>query len=545
MRGFTFLLLLMSYGSVLADGIESVRVRTEAERARVVFDLHEQITYRAFTMANPHRVVVDIENIEYPKALSLPGTEHTDGDAFQVLQGLRYAVRHDTGLRIVLDLNDDIALKHTVLPPRQEYGHRLVLDLYRSDQTHRTMPAEKALSKPEQAPSTPKQNKPAPQLPEPENLRVVSSEPPQTAPDDGAKALAILNGHSKNDDSNAIDATSDEQRPNTASREPERLVAAEVKPSETELQSEREDQMADAQMTERVAADQAPRKPPRDVVIAIDAGHGGHDVGAIGPKGTYEKDIVLRIARELAAAVNKQHGMRAILTRNKDEYVGLRDRMHRARDRRADLFVSIHADAFRDRRVRGSSVYVLSQNGASSEAARWLAENENAADLVGGVQLGDKDDVVKSVLLDLSQSASIDASIDAADAVLAALKKIGKVHKPTVQKAGFMVLKSPDIPSLLVETAFISNPTEEKRLRSTQYQRKLAHALTHGIVEYFNENPIPETRFAEQYQRQHKVTRGDTLSEIAERYAVSMESIKLANEMSRDRVRLGEVLTIP
>jgi N-acetylmuramoyl-L-alanine amidase len=281
----------------------------------------------------------------------------------------------------------------------------------------------------------------------------------------------------------------------------------------------------------------------RAIVIAVDAGHGGDDVGAIGPSGVYEKDIVMEIARELVDVIDRQEGMRGLLIREGDYYVGLRQRMAKARDAEADLFISIHADAFRDRRVRGSSVYVLSQRGASSEAAHWLAENENASDLIGGVTLDDKDDVLKSVLLDLSQTASLDASIDAASAVLVALKRLGKVHKRGVQHAGFMVLKSPDIPSLLVETAFISNPAEERRLRSKPYRRKLATAVFSGIYTYFEENTPPGTRLAE--LRRHRVVRGDTLSVIAEHYDVSMESIKLANNLAGDGVRLGTVLKIP
>ena len=281
----------------------------------------------------------------------------------------------------------------------------------------------------------------------------------------------------------------------------------------------------------------------RDIVIAVDAGHGGEDVGAIGPSGVYEKDIVMAVSRELVDVINNHDGMHAVLIREGDYYVGLRQRMARARDVKADLFISIHADAFRDHRVRGSSVYVLSQRGASSEAAHWLAENENASDLIGGVTLDDKDDVLKSVLLDLSQTASLDASIDAADAVLGGLKRLGKVHKHNVQHAGFMVLKSPDIPSLLVETAFISNPAEERRLRSKEFRRRLASAMFGGIRAYFEENTPPGTRMAE--QRRHRVVRGDTLSVIADHYDVSMESIKLANNLASDGVNLGDVLKIP
>lgn len=281
----------------------------------------------------------------------------------------------------------------------------------------------------------------------------------------------------------------------------------------------------------------------RDVVVAIDAGHGGADVGAIGPSGSYEKDITLAVARELATLIDRQPGMRAVLTRDGDRYLKLRERMDRARAARADLFISVHADAFRDRRVHGSSVYVLSQRGASSEAAKWLADNENAADLIGGVSLEDKDDLLKSVLLDLSQTASLESSIELAKHVLDGLKSIGPVHRKDVQHAGFMVLKSPDIPSILVETAFISNPTEEKRLRSRAYREKLAAAMVRGVVSYFEASPPPGTRLAQ--VRKHRVARGDTLSGIASRYAVSVNSLKMANNLSTEMVRAGELLRIP
>ncbi len=300
------------------------------------------------------------------------------------------------------------------------------------------------------------------------------------------------------------------------------------------------------QATERVVsarpADRS-RSETREFVVAIDAGHGGEDVGAVGPSGLYEKDVTLATAQALAAEINRQPGMRAVLTRDSDRYLKLRERMERARARKADLFISVHADAFRDRRVKGSSVYVLSQRGASSEAAKWLAEKENAADLIGGVSLDDKDHLLKSVLLDLSQSASLDASMDLAGAVLTQLKRIGPVHRKEVQHAGFMVLKSPDIPSILIETAFISNPAEETRLRSKKYRQQLAAAIFSGVRQYLNENPPTGVHLAA--QREHRVRRGDTLSEIADRYDITLASLRLANNLESDRVQAGALLRIP
>ncbi len=283
----------------------------------------------------------------------------------------------------------------------------------------------------------------------------------------------------------------------------------------------------------------------RELVIAIDAGHGGEDPGARGKRGTHEKDVVLAIARRLAKLVDKEPGMRPVLIRDGDYYIGLRQRIEKARKHRADLFISIHADAFRDRRVKGSSVFVISRSGASSEMARWLAARENAADLVGGVSLDDKDDLLAEVLLDLAQTATLEASNAVASNVLAEMKRVGRVHKKRVQHAGFVVLKSPDIPSLLIETAYISNPAEEKKLRSSKYQRKVAKAIMTGLRNYFTANPPPGTLLAKSSPRRHVIRRGDTLSQIAQRYGVSMRSIRARNNLSNDRLIVGKVLAIP
>ena len=235
----------------------------------------------------------------------------------------------------------------------------------------------------------------------------------------------------------------------------------------------------------------------RDIIVAIDAGHGGVDPGSIGKRGTYEKHVTLAIARRLKERIDREPGMRAVLTRDTDTFIELRDRIVRARRQQADMFVSIHADSYTNRAVAGSSVYVLSARGASDESARWLADRENAADLIGGVKLDDKDSVLASVLLDLSQSASMSASVDAADKVMQELYKIGNITNRGVKSAGFLVLKSPDIPSMLVETAFISNPTEEARLLDSKHQQRLAEAIHQGVRGYFYANPPPGTLVAE------------------------------------------------
>ncbi|MGB5352146.1 MAG: N-acetylmuramoyl-L-alanine amidase [Woeseia sp.] len=289
----------------------------------------------------------------------------------------------------------------------------------------------------------------------------------------------------------------------------------------------------------------------RDIVIAVDPGHGGHDPGAIGRGRTREKNVALSVSRLLADRINAQPGMRAILTRDRDVYIDHRERSEIARRNKADLFISVHADAVDDPKPKGASVYVLSLKGASDEAAKRLAERENASALVGGVSLADKDKVLASVLLDLSQNAALSASLDVGDKVIDELARIGPVHRRKVQQAGLLVLKSPDVPSILVETAFISNPAEEKKLRSEAHQRRLADAILTGISNYFHANPPPDTRIAMNMKRspspqlQYVIVPGDTLSEIAERYNVSMSALKATNKLSSNRVKVGQTLSIP
>ncbi|MCG6871715.1 MAG: N-acetylmuramoyl-L-alanine amidase [Gammaproteobacteria bacterium] len=287
-----------------------------------------------------------------------------------------------------------------------------------------------------------------------------------------------------------------------------------------------------------------PGDPGRPLVIAIDAGHGGEDFGASGRRNTREKDIVLGVARELQALVDARPGMRALMTRKGDYYISLVRRVAIARQQHADLFVSLHADAFRKRSVRGSSVYALSQRGASSALAKTLADKENAADLYGGVSLGDKDDLLAKVLLDLSLTQTINESLVFGGDVLAELRHLGPVHIPRVEQAGFAVLKSPDIPSILVETAFISNPQEEKLLRSGKHQRKLAQAVFRGIERYIGRGNTRQVA-ALGNARQHTVRRGETLSQIAARYRVSVNALRSENAVTGNYLPVGKVLRIP
>jgi len=289
----------------------------------------------------------------------------------------------------------------------------------------------------------------------------------------------------------------------------------------------------------------------RNIVIAIDAGHGGKDPGAAGPTGVREKDVVLRISRQLAAKINADPNMHAFMTRDGDRFVPLRQRMESARAAEADLFVSIHTDSFKDRRVRGATVYVLSSKGASDEAAKRLAGRENAAHLIGGVTLEDKDPTLASVLLDLSQNASLSASIDVGAEMLREIGRVTPVRKHKVQQAPFLVLKSPDVPSVLVETAYISNPRDESNLGSRAYRDKLARAMYEGIRDYFQANPPAGTRMAQvMHSRpvrtvEHVIRRGDTLSGIASRYRVPVRRIRSVNNLQNDKIVVGRVLRIP
>ncbi len=287
-----------------------------------------------------------------------------------------------------------------------------------------------------------------------------------------------------------------------------------------------------------------PRKP-RDLVIAIDAGHGGKDPGAVGKRGTREKQVVLQVARRLAKLLEREPGYRPVLIRNSDTFLPLRERINKARAAKADLFISIHADASPNPDAQGSSVYILSENGASSEAARFLAQQENAVDLIGGVSLDNRDQMLASVLLDLSQRHTIETSEKAARQLLAELDRVGKVHSRKVEKAAFVVLKSPDVPSVLVETAFISNPREEKRLRTRAHQEKLAKSLVRGIRKYFAEHAPDDTLVARMRTHEHVVRRGDTLSGIAQRYRVPVDYLRSVNGLSGDKLLVGKKLKIP
>uniref|UniRef100_UPI0002557EFB N-acetylmuramoyl-L-alanine amidase n=1 Tax=Microbulbifer agarilyticus TaxID=260552 RepID=UPI0002557EFB len=289
----------------------------------------------------------------------------------------------------------------------------------------------------------------------------------------------------------------------------------------------------------------------KDIVIAIDAGHGGEDPGALGPGGLREKDVVLAISRYLKKSLDKKRGFSAKLVRTGDYYIPLRDRVKKGRQLRADLFVSIHADAFTRKDARGAGVYAVSSRGATSETARFLAQRENESDLIGGagdLSLSDKDDTLAGVLLDLAMTATMNASLDIGSSVLSSLGSFTHLHKKKVEQANFSVLRNPDVPSILVETGFITNPQEARRLRDPSFQKRMAEKLSEGIVAHFSSRPPAGTWLAanaSRVDRKHTISRGDTLSAIAARYNISVAALKKANGMRNSMIRVGQTLTIP
>jgi len=432
------LLCLTAMTLQAAEEIRNVRAWLAPDNTRLVFDLSGPVEHKLFTLSNPDRVVIDVEQAQLKASLTNLGLDKSP------VGEIRHSTRGD-GLRIVLDLKQKVRPKSFDLKPNEQYGHRLVVDLDMGEQAMVT------------------------------------------------KTVVPVPGVSGK----------------------------------------------------------------RDIVVMIDAGHGGEDPGAIGPGGVREKDVVLAIAKKIKQLIDARTGYRAVLTRTGDYYISLRGRTTKARQGNADLFVSIHADAFKDARARGASVWVLSGRGASSEMGRWLARRENSADLIGGVgslSLDDKDDVLASVLLDMSMNASRKDSHQVASRIHGNMDSFAHMHKKHVEQAGFVVLKSPDIPSILVETGFISNPGEARKLRTSSYQRQMAEAVYRGIIDHFQEKPPAATYVAWAKQsgnmvaggeKMYRVVSGDTLSVIAQRNGVSLQVLRRANKLNGDRIRVGQMLRIP
>ncbi|HCP54749.1 N-acetylmuramoyl-L-alanine amidase [Pseudomonas marincola] len=451
-------LAVMAAEAFAASDVRSVRLWRAPDNTRLVFDLSGPVKHSVFTLTAPNRIVIDINGAKLAtnfKSLALKGTPITS---------VRSAQRSADDLRVVIDLSTVVTPKSFTLAPNQQYGDRLVVDLFdQGADTPSALPSTQVASTPT-VPVTPTQA------------------PPKIVPAPSGK---------------------------------------------------------------------------RDIVIAIDAGHGGEDPGALSPvKGKVEKQVTLMIAKELQRQINAEKGFRGELVRTGDYFIPLRRRTEIARKKGADLFVSIHADAAPRRSAFGASVYALSDRGATSETARWLADAENQSDLIGGagnVSLDDKDRMLAGVLLDLSMTASLSSSLNVGQKVLSNIGQITPLHKRRVEQAGFMVLKSPDIPSILVETGFISNPNEANKLFSSKHQQSLARSITSGVKQFFQQNPPPGSYIAWQRDngkiapsaREHRVSSGESLAMIAERYQISLAALKSANSLSSNVIKVGQTLHIP
>ena len=425
------LLLVAPALGISGAAVESVRLWRAPDNTRLVFDLDGPVQHTVFMLENPLRLVIDVDETTVATPADQLPLDNTP------IAGVRFGVRDGDGLRVVLDLKQQVKPRSFTLLPNDSYGHRLVVDLF----------------------------------------------------------------------------------------------------DELESRATTIDQLASEN---------------RDIIIAIDAGHGGEDPGALGPGGLREKDIVLSIAKRLEKLIDAEPGYRAELVRTGDYYIPLRNRSEAARSMRADLFLSIHADAFTNPKATGASVFALSDRGATSETARVLASKENQSDLIGGVgdlSLRDKDDTLASVLLDLSMSATMETSLRVGTEVLSDLGNVARLHKPRVEQAGFMVLKSPDVPSLLIETGFISNPIEARNLSTAAYQDKLANAVFAGVRRYFESRPpagtLVATQMANGGNRTHVIRSGESLSLIAQRYNVSLDSLRAANNIQGSLIKVGQRLRIP
>ena len=416
--------------------IVAVRVWPSADYTRLTIESDGEIKTRQRFIPEPPRLAVDIEGIDLIPALRELVAKVKADDPY--ISGIRVGQNAPGVVRLVIDLKRPMSPQVFTLPPVAAYQHRLVLDLYPAQAADplEALIAERLAEKP---PSGGGVDIPVPAMSDP--LGDLIARQTGKVPPGGV----------------AVPGTSvdKEQAPALVGKG---KAKADVK-------------------TDRL------------VIVALDPGHGGEDPGAIGPGGTREKDVVLQIALRLRDRINQQPNMRAFLTRDADFFVPLNTRVQKARRVQADLFISIHADAFFTARPQGASVFALSDKGASSSAARWMADKENSADLVGGINAKAKDAQVQRALLDMSTTAQINDSLKLGSAMLGEIGNIGKLHKPRVEQAGFAVLKAPDIPSVLVETAFISNPDEEARLRSDDYQIQLSDALMRGISRYFAKNP--------------------------------------------------------
>lgn len=439
------LLLIITTSNLWSATVEDIQLSHYNQDARIVFNLSGNIKYDIFTLINPDRLAIDVNNSHQTTKLAI--SKFTN----KLIHDIRYYMWKNTTLRLVPDLNHGIQYSIEACIINQNYCHKLIVNL-----SHK---------------------RPFNMITRKNNAYMI---PP---------IESII------------------------SKFPRKISM--IKVNNTQIQ--------------------------RNIIIAIDAGHGGIDSGALGKGGTKEKDVVLDIAKRLAQLVNDKLGMKAFLTRDKDELITLRQRIKRAHANGSNMLISIHADSFHNSHVKGASVYVLSKHGASSEAEQFIDDRKNAADLYGNISLEDKDCVKVAISLESVYTANLESSIKIANTVLFELKSISHIHKKHVESAAFVVLKSLDIPSLLVETAFISNADEEQKLKSADYQNKLAHAIMNGIYSYYTDNLLLHIMPIQKYL----VQRGDTLISIAKSYQVDLEHIKIKNNLQTTTIKIGDVLLIP
>jgi N-acetylmuramoyl-L-alanine amidase len=450
------LLVAVACASVNASEIRQLRIETGATGTRAELHLDKAGAYRLIPLSNPERLAVDFPSSHLARGLTLPA-------AAGMVKAVRTGQPVPGTVRVVFDLASKVKAIPTTLDTAAS-GAVLVLE----------WPGDPA------APATTTTTIPATNAPE----KTVAAGP-SPAPAAAADADPIAAFASRSVAATPTSGPSPKPATTATSAPPAAATQPSVQPGPPDV----------------AVVKPALQAGTRPLVVAIDAGHGGQDPGAHGPNGTREKDVTLAIARELARQVNATPGLKAFLTRDSDVYIPLNLRARRASANRADIFLSIHADAAENRGARGSSVYVLSTRGASSQRARWLADKENAADIIGGERVRVADNTLTSVLLDLTQSGNMKASEDAAEHVLGGLKRVGNNHKPDVERANFAVLRTSDkMPAMLVETAFISNPEEEKRLIDPAFQRTLASAILDGIDRYFSRQPPPGTLYAARAQ---------------------------------------------
>lgn len=600
--------------------ITGIRVAPAPGSTRVVFDLSGPAPYKLFMLENPSRVVVDFSDTN-----SIAPNVGIPSEA--AVTNVRSAVQANNALRMVLDLKQSASVKGFMLPPDGQSGHRLVVDIAQTGvaganaatvaQGGSIGAAHIYGGNPFGGAANPQKNRPPvvdrpampasapsevdvmairamleqPSRPAPAKPVVAKPQPMQVKPQ-APQVSGLLEAHDSRPvapvnvtpppvaavstvkDLPAVAAVAEKapvapvvSRPAVTAK-PVPVVSEPVKPVSAPVAASAVAVKAPIIPAKAIPA---PVKAPtlaqpgnlRDVIVAIDAGHGGQDPGAIGPSGIREKYITLAIARALRDELSRQQGVKAELVRTGDYFIPLASRRDIARTKlKADLFVSIHADAALARKARGASVFALSRNGATSSLAQMLADRENQSDLVGGA-LEDKDKMVASVIADLALEGAMEHSMKVGGTVLRELGSTTLLHKRYIEKAGFAVLKSADFPSILVETGFISNPQEESNLRSGAHQQKLARAITRGVMSYFSGNPPPGTYLAWKRDKgattlayadfssfggdtRHTISRGDTLEKIATRYQVGVSDLRRANALSgKDNIRVGQVLQIP